>query len=138
MHKGVMLIVKAEDKVSAEKQANSFMEGFQNQVWDWYEVGGRWEGTLSKSSNVVPLAKCIKVVKDWADDMPDRIKEYEQRAKEEKGKDKGMYGYYLKKQGELIGEDFCFDCNVYNTEDWDYSIPEDMADYFAVMIDMHN
>lgn len=47
MHKGVILLLKADDRESAKQQAEDFLEGYQNDVWDWYVIGGRWTGKLS-------------------------------------------------------------------------------------------
>lgn len=48
MHKGVILIVKAEDSESARSSVNEFLESYRDsRVYDWYVIGGRWSGTLS-------------------------------------------------------------------------------------------
>jgi hypothetical protein len=48
MHKGVILLVNAESRKSAEKRVVDFLEGYGNgDVWDWYVIGGRWSGTLN-------------------------------------------------------------------------------------------
>ena len=47
MHKGVVLLVKAESLEDARSYAESFLEEYGNgDVWDWYEIGGRWSGML--------------------------------------------------------------------------------------------
>jgi hypothetical protein len=52
MHKGVILLVKADDAQDATSQVNNFLEPFgDGDVWDWYVIGGRWSGTLNKSAN---------------------------------------------------------------------------------------
>ena len=58
MHKGIMLIVKSDNKEEALERARNFLEEYQDQVWDWYAIGGRWTQTL-----------CPKYTKfiDWAD-----------------------------------------------------------------------
>ena len=48
MHKGVMLIVKADDADDAKSKVEEFLEGYNGDVWDWYVIGGRWSGTLNK------------------------------------------------------------------------------------------
>jgi hypothetical protein len=48
MHKGVILLVKTADREDAIDQVESFLEPYgDGDVWDWYEVGGRWTGTLT-------------------------------------------------------------------------------------------
>jgi hypothetical protein len=195
MHKGVILLVKASSKEEASGKASEFMEGYQGQVWDWWQVGGRWTGTLdnynpskdpknlktcwlcqgtglrndelgkqarkenpeytcngcggtgksveypsnwSHDNNIMPLSECIGVVREWEQDPQ---AEYDKRSREafEHYKDnRSMRAYCLKVGAQLLGEDFCFDCNVYNLESYDYSIPEDVTGFFAVIVDMHN
>lgn len=48
MHKGVILLVKAPNPEYAKRKVQEFMDGYYNDVWDWYVVGGRWSGTLSE------------------------------------------------------------------------------------------
>lgn len=204
MHKGVILIVKAQDKDETISLAKEFLESYKDDVWDWYQIGGRWQNALApkgkeffektksilekkdgfisqsevdnkqsqlqklweelgmKGSNpysdhykldengnyydVLPLSECLEIVKDWKQTQKDAKKE-EKKAKEwlnkkdkngKKYKDYRMYGYCLKIAGHLYHQDFCFDCNVFNTEDYDYSIPKNVENYYAIMIDMHN
>lgn len=48
MHKGVILLVQADDRDGAIGEAEQFLEQYGNgDVWDWYVVGGRWSGTLN-------------------------------------------------------------------------------------------
>lgn len=48
MHKGVILLVKASDRDEAIEKVNDFMEPYGNgDVWDWFEIGGRWNNTLA-------------------------------------------------------------------------------------------
>lgn len=52
MHKGVILLMKAEDRIEAQDKANSFMNSNwygDGNVWDRYEIGGRWTSTLAPS-----------------------------------------------------------------------------------------
>ncbi len=96
------------------------------------------------SDDILPLKDCINIVKDWKQDGIESGKKEEERAKEWitgeniDNPNYHMYGYCLKKAGELYAEDFCFDCNVFNIDSDNYSIPENIDGYYAVMIDMHN
>lgn len=198
MHKGVVLIVKADNREEAKEKADEFMERYgEGNVWDWYVIGGRWSGTMNEKNNafneavrqkfqpkhdfgysmqevealrpqlqalweemggkgvntwsrdqyrhegfpddILPLSECLAVVKEYGGDPDEKIKGMEERAEEYKQKgDKIMRGYMMRCAGEMLSQNFCFNCNVYNTEEYNYSIPEDPAGFFAVMIDMHN
>lgn len=194
MHKGVILIVKAENRIEANEAAESFLEQYgEGDVWDWQVIGGRWTGLLDgydpqkdpknyatckycggtgdrkdlappswkkecggcnachgtgkalnfsyapHKNDIMPLAKCIEAVKEYAEGVDKEEQEYSERIKEYATKgDRMMQGYCLKRQGELIAQDFCFDCNVYNVEKEDYSIPTDPEGFWAVVVDMHN
>jgi hypothetical protein len=86
-------------------------------------------------------------VQEWKQNIPEAAMEEEERAKRWLGrKDKdgnmyndwNMYGFCLKSASNLYQQKFCFDCNVFNVEKWNYSIPENINEYYAVMIDIHN
>lgn len=48
MHKGCIILVKAEDKSEAIEKVNDFMEPYgDGDVWDWFSIGGRWSNTLA-------------------------------------------------------------------------------------------
>jgi hypothetical protein len=48
MHTGVIILVKAKSRAQAIKAAENFLEPYgDNIVWDWYQIGGRWTGTLT-------------------------------------------------------------------------------------------
>ena len=48
MHKGIILLVKADNVSEAQEKAEDFLDGYKHSVWDWYEIGGRWSGNLSE------------------------------------------------------------------------------------------
>lgn len=53
MHAVHLIAVEAEDEDEAIAAAEHAIEGYGNgDVWDWYEVGGRWDGAL-KEKNVL-------------------------------------------------------------------------------------
>lgn len=201
MHKGVILLVKADDRDEAIEKVNAFMEPHGNgDVWDWYVIGGRWSGELNQKNkeftekakvlfseheeeklgglvsvgvveklqpelqriwesiggegqnpygrdnyqqdgsddDVMKLSDCLDVVKSWSFDIDQRAKEQFERAEKHWANDRRMKGYCIKKAGMIMSEEFCSDANVYNTEMWDYSIPEDTTGWFACIVDMHN
>jgi hypothetical protein len=38
--------MKAENSKSAKAKTEVFMDEYRGDVWDWYQIGGRWTGTL--------------------------------------------------------------------------------------------
>lgn len=104
---------------------------------DEYREGGY-------SDDIMKLSECIEVVREFKQDPITAGVEEETHAKKQYGAkegenpDYGMYGYCLTKAGKLYQQEFCFDCNVFNIEQYDYSTPEDTEGWWAVMIDIHN
>jgi hypothetical protein len=204
MHKGIMMLTKAEGREDAQQKISEFLKDYGNgQVWDWYQIGGRWANTLSphmaeftekaeeilketkgkgqyqsdveakqkelqaiwlsiggtgenpyadhykmpetgRECDIMPLSECIDIVKGWHQDPIEAGKKELAKAekrwgeKSEKGFDANMYGYCLKGAGGIFSQDFSFECNVYNIEEYNFSIPEAMNDWYVVMIDIHN
>lgn len=202
MHKGQLIITKAESKEEALSKVRIFINEYKNDVWDWYQIGGRWTGVLcnimkeynekadmflklkqeGKSEwisqdtveknlpklqemwremggqgttpyashyelpedggpyDVMKLSKCLSIVKGWQQTI-ETAKEEEIKAKRwiKDGKeDWNMYGYNLVNAGKLYQQDYFFETNVYNINKWNYSIPEDVAGYWVVVVDIHN
>lgn len=52
MHKGVILLVKAEDREDAIAEANGFLDGYLDKVFDWHSIGGRWGNLLAPPDKV--------------------------------------------------------------------------------------
>ena len=51
MHKGVILLTKADTASEAQSNVDNFMEPHgDSRVWDWYVIGGRWSGTLNNKT----------------------------------------------------------------------------------------
>jgi len=49
MHKGVILLTKADTVSEAQNNVENFLESYgESRVWDWYVIGGRWSGSLNK------------------------------------------------------------------------------------------
>ena len=216
MHKGVILLVKATTGTVAINKAKAFLAPYgDSKVWDWYQVGGRWTGTLDgydpadhrenyetcficngkgmrrdslgraarledpnykcngcthyneetktyeyskfgkglapmwpskmkpHEGDCLPLSKCITKVKEWEQDPEAEAVKEMREAEERWGKlsdkpNKDMYSYCKKIASRLRKAEFCFDCNVFNVETKNYSIPTKLAGWYAVMIDMHN
>jgi len=95
--------------------------------------------------DIRPLKDCLKAVKDFGYDFEEKSEQYIKEAEEFKNRedlDDGaksmMKGFRLEEAGRVLRQDFCFETNVYNTAEFDYSIPENPEGFYAVMIDMHN
>lgn len=71
MHKGVILLVQAEDKEDALDRVKDFMEPYgEGDVWDWYAIGGRWSNTLAPKNEEFekwagPFLKEKEGGRDW-------------------------------------------------------------------------
>lgn len=230
MHKGVILLTKADGQKGALNNAHEFLAKHQDKVWDWYQIGGRWARALNPCDkefnkrakefclaiqekekpdtpkhetiydstvkahdeelqqiwdglvrewagqnnqqlriyaatllingrgrhpwsdqyelpkdgtpdDVMPLAGCLEIVKEW---LQDPKKQYEEMAKyaerwKEKSRDAlGMYKYAMTAARKVKAQKFCFDTNVFNIETKKYAIPENPDGWYAVMVDMHN
>ena len=95
--------------------------------------------------DIVPLISCLETVKDWTKDLNKEKEEYWNKMLEAKEKAKegeyDMSGYYAGRYKDLQYGNFCFESNVYNVETGKAeSLPkeEEIVDYYAVMVDMHN
>lgn len=163
MHKGIILLVKAISYDKAKLSAENFLEENKYRNWDWYQIGGRWTGLLDgydpqkdpknleagkpkwptsweeHKNNIMPLSECLEEVKKYKGDLDKQIAE--EMTYYEKYKVRGnrkMAGYCLSCVAEIMLENFGFECNVYNTEEFDFSIPKDTRYFWAIVVDMHN
>lgn len=135
MHKRLALLMIAENENIASNKAQNFMDKHKWHVWERYEIGGRWEGILSKESNIVKLVDCIDIIKSWQQTIVDAKKEEEDAKKWIP--DYNMYGFCLIGAGCLYRQKFFYGCNVFNVETNNYEIPViDIEKYYVVLIDM--
>lgn len=109
----------------------------------WEELGGKGLNIFARDNytlngyddDIMPLKDCIDVVKDFLGDITNRKKEaWEQliTCKED------MRGLYAKEYSNIHYDNFSFESNVYDTERYSNSIPENIEGYYAIVIDMHN
>lgn len=102
----------------------------------------KFESNFLDIGNVIPLKECLEIVKKWQQTEKDGLKKLKQAKRWLKPKnnkdDYNMYGYCLKKSGEILQQVFSFETNVFNTIDYNFSIPKEIDKFYAVMIDMHN
>lgn len=90
--------------------------------------------------NIVPLGQCIDTVKKWCRDVEKEAEEHWSDALEAKA-ERNAYGvqYNAQSYSDLINGNFSFDSNVYNVDTLEAEkTPDDIEEYWAVMIDMHN
>lgn len=96
--------------------------------------------------DALPLKDCIDIVKNWCQSLEEVKEEYFEKVVEERKKEKEtentgwpMSAYYAKRYAEAAYGDFCFDTSVYDATTGEAeTIPENIEEYWAVMIDMHN
>lgn len=103
----------------------------------------RMSGEDEDSYNVVKLESCLDIVKDWVKNIELEKIELWDKMLAEKEKETNNYSsltaYYARQYANLDYRDFCFESNVYNiTEEEGESIPEEIKDYWAIMVDLHN
>jgi hypothetical protein len=98
---------------------------------------------FGKDDDIVPLSTCIDVVKEWTKDLNEESKKYWEKMLEAKKPESehDMSAYYANRYAEAKYDEFCFESNVYDIEN-ETNNPsqalEEVDEYFAVMIDMHN
>ena len=131
MHKGIILLVKTNSAEDAEDLVVEFLTNYRDTVYDWYEIGGRWDKLLG-NSNIMKLSKCLDIVKDYKKDLQKEIEEAWNTLLESKN------GYHAKRYAYLKAGDFYNDSDVFNiTTGEAEEIPEDIDKYYAVIVDIH-
>lgn len=93
--------------------------------------------------DIVKLTSCIETVKEWVKDVNKESEElFEKILKSREEAKEGKYnmsGYYAKQYSDIIGGYFSFETNIYNISTGEAEcIPEDINNYYAIMVDMHN
>jgi hypothetical protein len=51
MHKPAILPTKAYNKEQALARTYNFMKEYENKIFDWYVIGGRWHNLLAPKIN---------------------------------------------------------------------------------------
>jgi hypothetical protein len=135
MHIHPFILVKADNIDEAKSQAESFIEDTTEQRL--IDYGSVVEGKIKPlCETIAKVRKAKGLHRAYIQDNLDNA-----RAMEEKG-NSSMRGYYLKKAGELLGEEFCKDANVFNIDEclgWNYHIPndDDLNGWYSVVINYH-
>jgi hypothetical protein len=135
MHRDVVILVKEKEKDAAVERVEDFLEPGLYTDWDDYE-------TLE----VVPLADCLKEVKEMcldsnadAEEAFERLLEAREHEKQRNITDFAFlsshyaHRYYLKKSKKLSFSSGVFDLESYVAE----RVPDDIDGYWAVFVDLH-
>lgn len=137
--KGDFVYQSEVDKKQKELQAlwESLGESGQNPCCNHYKLPDDGE-----DMDAMPLDKCMAKVKEWHQDPIKAGKEAEVDAQEwlngKRGKDNyNMYGFCLRKAGEIYQQNFSFEANIYNINSCNFEIPKDIDGWWAVIVDMH-
>ena len=110
----------------------------------YYSAYGFGLDEIEDNYNCVPLKDCLKVVKKWCKNLSEFAEELWEKMLECKAKELNkatdtLSAYYAKKYADAKYENFCFDTNVFNIDTYEAEkIPEDIENYYVVVVDMHN
>lgn len=143
------MLTKAQSIDEATSNVNSFMDQHQDNIFDWYEIGGRWNNLLRLSEPVMEAQKQEQKIKDYYGTKKEREKEIQymwdkmvKAREDEKEKEYSPYstmsGYYAGIYKNLIYQSFSSESNVYDIEEDLGELPEDLSKYWAVVVDMHH
>ena len=116
----------------------------------WTEIGGEGSNPYTRNSyndfgyddDALPLSECIDVVNEWKKDVGVEAETAWNKMLEAKtieGHD--MSSYYARQYADFKNDVFCFDTNVFDTENYTNNPTQAIGEadqYFAVMVDMHN
>jgi hypothetical protein len=116
----------------------------------WTEIGGEGSNPYTRNSyndfgyddDAMALSECKDVVIEWCKDVDIEAETAWNKMLEAKtieGHD--MSSYYARQYADFKNDVFCFDSNVFDTENYTNNPTQafsEIDEYFAVMIDMHN
>jgi hypothetical protein len=134
MHTEIYLIVSAGDLKDAVTEVNNFLE--TEHFFDYYDILEKGAGMLQEKRPAV-----LEYIKDY--DWKKLADEYCKTAEELKATGSlSMAGFNYIKAGCLYSQRFCSDTAVFNTYDYDYSIPSEdekpeTGDWYAVPVNFH-
>lgn len=143
MHKGVILLTKASDREEAIDNVESFLESYgDGDVWDWYQIGGRWSNTLASKDKKEEWGNIIKTFlkqEEWGISQQE-INNNAVRLQEEweklglKGRNPYSDHYSLPKDGDeydILPLSECIDV----VKEWVKDRKEEMAAVWGKMIE---
>jgi hypothetical protein len=131
------------------KEIEKYSKNFQK-IWD--RIEGKGTNPLNRDSfgldgveddDIAPASEVKSILKDWEVDRElVATKLYEKLQESWENSDNPVQsfevGYQVRKLSNLVGDEFCFDSNTYDTTTYSNDIPEDLEGYYAVIVDMHN
>lgn len=143
------ILVKTEHGWISQQKVDSKQEQLQK-AWEECGLEGLNSycnhyglGEEGNTYDIVSLKDCIDTVKEWIKDLEKEKEEvYEKMIQARSDAKEGKYdmsGYYAGLYKDAQYQNFCFKTNVYNiSTDEAETIPEDIEEYYAVMLDIHN
>ena len=142
MHSLQIFITKKEDRDDVRDKIEEFLLEYQNTHWDWYEFGGRWSNIFD-GETTVPLKSAMSKIEEMINDKEKQIVKLKKTCSEilngTTEEKKFMWGYKLKKLGELMSDDYMSDPIVYNLEDYSaWAVPKNLDDYDVTIVDIHS
>ena len=144
MHCLQLFVVKTRDQNEAESMVEEFMQPYYGHEWDWYKVGGRYDGKLD-GSNFASLKDCYDILEEFiADKIEDHKEEYDRLlTKMNTHHDifNGVFGYQLACLGKNLAGYYHFEPMVYDIEFGGANeLPaiEDAHEYSVLVADVHN
>ena len=145
MHKAIILLTQVENKKQAKENVLMFMKKYGGNesctnIWDWYEIGGRFNNLLNpdKGGNILPLEEAKdKVNNSKQDHIKEGNKYLEKGIEHLKHFNYDLGGLKLETASKFFLQDFHNKVNIYNIVEENYSIPTNIKGWYAVMIDMH-
>jgi|LauGreDrversion4_2_1035121.scaffolds.fasta_scaffold12689_5 hypothetical protein len=117
----------------------------------WEEIGGEGLNPYARNAydndgdddDALPLSNCVRVVTEWTKDMNAEAETFWEKMLESKKPESehDMSAYYANRYAECKYDEFSFESNVYDIDE-QTNDPKDALEnvdqYFAVMVDMHN
>jgi hypothetical protein len=164
MHKVHIIAVHAEDRQDAINQVDAALEEYYMDVYDWFEVGGRWSDyfgdddgeVLDVAANKDRAIECLKnLVTEMDNRFQDNLDQHYKLVKEAGGVIRPdaltsdwairiQQAYYLRNIANILGGAYSFGSNFYCLNDFNACpkfyldrFPEDLTGLYFVAVDMH-
>jgi len=136
MHLVADLIALAQNADDAKQIIENWIEERGDR--EFFEFGG-----LDESASPCLLSEIRDELAGYKKEVFDkRLSEYKGKLRDyEKLRNAKEQGYYHHKIGDILGEFFCAEMPFFNTEDWNWSLPQEVPpeaegkDYYAVKCD---
>lgn len=154
-HKKFMEIVRKECPAEypsigySNKDIEKYSKKFEK-IWD--RIGGKGSHPFNRNrfgsegveeDDIVLATEVESILKDWEIDREVVATEiYKDLQESWKNSDNPVkcfeVGYKARMFSNLVSDAFCLDSNTYDIDNYTNDLPENLEDYYAVIIDMHN